>query len=96
MGAQFFKTQPSYASLEYTKRQQDIINEVIPLEEVRTTELAAILKKARARYDETTYEIVQSLYDLKTMPEEYKPSYTLEEARTILQALTPWQINWDV
>ena len=96
MGAVFFKSRPRYDILEYTERQQAIIDGIIPLEEIRTTELSAILKKADAQYDETVQEIVQILYRMKKEPDDYRPLYSVEKAKEILQSLTPWKINWDI
>lgn len=69
---------------------------MIPLEEIRTTELSAILKKADAQYDEAVQEIVRTLYQMKKSPGDYKPLYSVEKAKEILQSLTPWKINWDI
>lgn len=35
------------------------------------------------------------MYAEKTKPQEYIPQYTIEEAKAILQELTPWIINWE-
>ena len=96
MGAVFFKSRPRYDILEYTERQQAIIDGMIPLEEIRTTELSAILKKADTQCDETVQEIVQILYRMKKAPDDYRPLYSVEKAKEILQSLTPWKINWDI
>ena len=40
------------------------------------------------------YEIAKELLNSKQYPNTYSPSYTIEEAKEILQALTPWKIDW--
>lgn len=94
MGARFNVNPPMFG-LDYTKRQLDILNDDIPIENVRTVELVTIMKKANERADEMSYDIAQGLYDLKLHPCEYMPHYTLEEAKALLQSLTPWEILWD-
>lgn len=79
---------------DYTEKQKAILNGEIPLEEMRTTELVALVAKATARGDAEDAEIAICLYDAKKNPSKYKPTCTQEEAKHILQDLTPWEINW--
>ena len=44
--------------------------------------------------DIDNYEIAKELLNCKQYPNTYSPSYTIEEAKEILQALTPWKIDW--
>lgn len=91
----FFRKANSYTG-DYTTRQLDILNDDIPLENVRISEIAAIMKKTKARDDILNYDIAVGLYDCKLHPDHYGPPYSFEEAKTNLQSLTPWIINWDV
>lgn len=84
---------PNYGST-YTKRQLDVLAGVIPLEEVRINDLAILVNKAEQMGDIDTYEQAKALYDRKLDPGIYFPTYTIEEAKAILQSLTPWEINW--
>ena len=93
MSAIFFRA-PNMFGKDYTKRQNDILNGDIPFEEVRTTELVAIIKKAVARADNLSLSIAENMYYNKTHPDDYVPSYTRDEAKKILQSLTPWEIHW--
>lgn len=93
MGAFLFRAK-NRPGLNYTQRQIDILYENIPSEEVRTTELAAIMKKAAERGDDYNYSLAESMYYYKTHPDAHIPKYTEEEARAVLQSLTPWTIHW--
>lgn len=90
------KDDPSYNPFgsTYTTRQEKILAEEIPLEEIRKNELAVLVQKAERMGDIANYEIAMELYDRKNAPPEYTPSYTQKEARDILQSLTPWKIEW--
>ena len=94
MGAVFFKA-VARPDLEYSKKQILILAEAIPLEEVRKNELTAIIKKARARGDQDILEYAEELLGIKELPPSILPMYTIEEAKEILQSLTPWIIQWD-
>ena len=94
MGPIFFKAK-ARPDLEYTERQLSILSELIPLEEVRTNELTAIIKKARARGNQDICDYAEVLLCIKTLPPNILPTYTLEESKKILQSLTPWTIQWD-
>ena len=83
------------AGLDYTDRQLAILNDEIHIDMIRTTELAAIMKRAKERGDEDYYEIAQGYYLKKKDPISYAPTYSTEEAKNILQSLTPWEINWN-
>ena len=92
------KDSPDYKSSygkTYTARQQAILEEEIPLEDIRATELSILSKKAFQLGDLEQYQIAQDLLDRKMNPGSYVPPYTKEEAKEILQSLTPWRIDWD-
>lgn len=94
MGPIFFKA-TARPDLEYTERQFFILSELIPLDEVRKNELTAIIKKARARGDQAIQDFAEELLCIKDLPPNILPRYTIEEAKEILQRLTPWTIQWD-
>ena len=96
MGAHFNFEPVNLVASDYTERQLAILNDDIPLESVKTTELAIIMKKAQFHGDVDSYEIAKGFYEAKRNPTTYTPSYKEGEAREILQSLTPWKINWDV
>ena len=50
---------------------------------------------AQQKNEVDSYEIAIQMYAEKTKPQEYIPQYTIEEAKAILQELTPWIINWE-
>ncbi len=78
----------------YTKRQRDILDSTIPLQDVRGNEIAFIIRKAERLGDIETYEVASALFNKKMNPDGYYPQHTVAEARAILQSLTPWKINW--
>lgn len=87
--------QPEYCSSPLTERQKQILDEVIPLEQVRVNQLTTIIKKCECLGDDEALQQAKYLYELKTKPEEtYTPQITYEEAKEILQRLTPWKIDW--
>lgn len=96
MGTPFFNRSKQMFGLDYTDRQRAILNDDIPIDEVRLTELTAIIKKADERADAMNYDIAKGYYDLKLHPCDYMPHYTMGEAKMILQKLTPWEIHWDI
>ena len=87
---------PSYGKT-YTERQRRIVNEELPLSEVRINELTIIMNKAVSMGDIPTYETAKMLRNLKIHEDdgEYSLSYSPEEAKAILESLTPWKINWE-
>ena len=92
------KDRPDYVSSygdTYTDRQLAILNNEIPLYEIRPNELSILYKKAKQKNNVDSYEIAIQMYAEKTKPQEYIPQYTIEEAKAILQELTPWIINWE-
>ena len=92
------KDSPDYVSSygdTYTDRQLAILNNEIPLYEIRPNELSILYKKAKQKNDVDSYEIAIQMYAEKTKPQEYIPQYTIEEAKAILKELTPWIINWE-
>ena len=84
---------PNYGDA-YTKRQQDILADIIPLEKVRLNELGILVNKAEQMGDSDSYEQAKALYNRKVDPGIYFPSYTIEDAKAILESLTPWPIDW--
>lgn len=84
---------PNYGKV-FTERQQKILNEEISLDDVRLQELSIIKKKAEALGDEEKAEIASFLIGLKTAPEEFEYTVKKEDAKAVLQSLTPWEINW--
>lgn len=85
---------PSYGTT-LTNRQKKILNEEIPLDQVRTNEIAIIIHKSEAMGDEENASIAKMLYGLKTHKDEFAFSLTANEAKDVLQKLTPWQIDWN-
>lgn len=85
---------PQYGKT-YTARQQAILDEQIPLDDIRATELSLLSKKAFQLGDLENYQIAQDLLQRKMDPGVYVPPYTVEEAKEILQKLTPWKIDWE-
>ena len=84
---------PSYGTT-YSQKQMDILYGVIPLDNVRINELTVLMKKAEQMGDIDSYEQAKELYCRKLDPGIYFPKYTIEEAKAILQSLTPWIIDW--
>lgn len=79
----------------YTLRQQLILDDEIPLEDIRRNELTVLAHKAAANNDWPAYYWVEDLLDAKLHPCDCVPKYDLEEAKAILQKLTPWPIEWN-
>lgn len=84
---------PSYGKT-YTERQLRILNEEIPLEEIRLNEITVIMRKAESLGDDEKLAIARVLYNVKTRKEDYRFSVSVEDAKQILQELTPWDIDW--
>ena len=84
---------PNYGNT-YTKRQLEILAGAISLEDIRINDLAILKNKAYQMCDLESYEIAEELYLRKLDPGIYFPSYSIEEAKIILQNLTPWKIKW--
>lgn len=78
----------------YTKRQRAVLDGSIPLDKVKADEIASIIRKAERLGDPETYEIATVLHNKKMNPDSYYPQHTVEEAKKILQSLTPWEIKW--
>lgn len=72
--------QPSYGTT-LTDRQKKILDEEIPLDQVRTNEITTIIRKAEAMGDEDSVAIAKMLYGLKTHKEEFSFSMTVDEAK---------------
>ena len=87
---------PSYGHT-YTERQRKIVNEELPLPEIRFNEITTIMKKAISLGDVPTYEKAKALRDLKIHENdsEYSFSFSPEEAKAFLESITPWKINWE-
>lgn len=100
MGANFRftnKDDPNYCpqyGTTFTERQQRILDGLIPLDEVRLTELSVLIRKSESMHDLERYDIACALYEQKTDRGEYFPQYTAAEAKRILEQLTPWKIVW--
>ncbi len=78
----------------FTDRQLRIVyGEYDP--KVRKNEVSVILKKAEAFQDNKITEIVLEKYEVLLFGEHYQCKYTVEEAKQRLQAMTPFEINWD-
>ena len=77
----------------FTERQDRIIRGV-DINTIRLNEIKVILKKAeRMQNDEIAMQVVEMYEELLFGRE--KPRYTVQEAKAILQALTPWEIKWN-
>ena len=85
--------EPSYGKT-YTARQRAILEGDIPLEQVRANDLTVIMRKSLQMGDTENYEVARELLRQKTEPNDYVPPYTIQEAKEILQRLTPWEIDW--
>lgn len=79
---------------KFTERQLRILNEEIPIEDVRLTEIAIIMRKAESIGDEENLDIARALYAFKTHKEEYQFDVSVDDAKQTLQELTPWEIDW--
>ena len=65
------KDSPDYVSSygdTYTDRQLAILNNEIPLYEIRPNELSILYKKAKQKNDVDSYEIAIQMYAEKTKP----------------------------
>ena len=81
--------QEPHAVRDYTPRQIAILNDDIPLEEVRMNELTKLVKKAEARNDSAILEQAKCLRSEKQDTDRFVSKLTIEEARAILKNLTP-------
>lgn len=81
---------PNYGR-KYTERQIKIIQDEIPLDEVRLNELSIILRKAENIEDEPVIRKIQKLRKRKTYLANFQFTFTEEEAIEILKSLTPWE-----
>lgn len=78
-------------SCPYTERQWKILNNEIPLDKVRLTELNRLLCKAKEREEPQWIDTAEALYEQKKNPDNYQPPYTKESAASILASLNyPW------
>ena len=75
----------------FTDRQTRILTEEISIEDVPMHEISLILNKARSLGDIDGYEKAKELRERKQLSKEYTPDITVEEARAILDSLTPWK-----
>lgn len=85
---------PNYGK-KFTERQVKILNEEIPIEAVRLTEISIIMRKVESLGDEENLDIARMLYAFKTHKEEYQFNIAAEDAKRTLQDLTPWEIDWN-
>ena len=76
----------------FTERQRQIINGECP--NVRKNEVSTLIKKCETKGLETLAQEIYEQYD-ELITGKRTPEYTLEQARAILQANTPWDIEWD-
>ena len=79
----------------YTERQLKILTGEIDIFSIKANEIKFIIKKAEGIGDCETCKKAKELYELRTHQEEYHIDMSPEEARNILQTLTPWKINWE-
>ena len=79
----------------YTERQLAILNGKINLSSVRLSEIAAIKNKADAKQDAAVYGRACELYEIWKFIDSYKPKYSVEEAKEVLQRLSNHKIDWD-
>lgn len=91
------KDDPNYRrqySDTYTEKQKKIINEELPLENIRFNDLTVIIKKAEYLEDFEVFEKVREIKRRKEHIAQFVFTFTPEEAMDILQQLTPWEIDW--
>lgn len=84
-----------WSSKPYTERQLAILRGEINLSRVRLTEIAAIKSKADAKQDAEVYGRACELYEMWKNIDGYKPKYSVEEAKEVLQRLSNHKIDWD-
>lgn len=84
---------PSYGTV-YSPKQQAILGDEIPLSEVPLNQITVLMRKAESMGDIPAYEKAKELRELKNLPNTYKPNLTANDARDILQQLTPWESKW--
>ena len=84
-----------WSDVPYTERQLAILNGEINLSSVRLSEIAAIKNKADAKQDAEVYGRACELYEMWKNIDGYKPKYSVEEAKEVLQRLSNHKIDWD-
>ena len=89
-----------WSSKPYTERQLAILRGEIILSSVRLSEIAAIKSKADAIQDAEVYGRACELYEMRKTGlglsfDGYKPKYSVEEAKEVLQRLSNHKIDWD-
>lgn len=92
------KDDPNYRynyGTTYTERQMKILNGEIDIFTIKANEIKFIIKKAEGIGDCETCKKAEELYELRTHKEEYRIDMSIEEARDVLQSLTPWEIKWN-
>lgn len=77
---------------KFTDRQNEIIKGVDP-SSIKLSELIVIMKKARINGFDEIAEQIYEMYEDKIVGKE-KPKYSIEQAKNILQSMTPWEIKW--
>ncbi len=85
---------PNYGKT-YTERQLKIISEEIPVDGVSNSELVKLIRKAETMEDNAVADKVRKLHKLKNYEETFEFTYSPSEAKDVLQALTPWKIDWE-
>lgn len=88
---------PNYGVLPYTERQQAIINGEVDIfdRSFRLNELAILRRKALERGDMELYGEICDIYQMAKHRKEYKPPYTVEEAKAILRSLSGHPLDPD-
>ena len=79
----------------YTARQLKIMNEELTLDEFTQGELTLLTRKAENFEDEEALAKIAVIQKLKNGEDNFAFSYSPDEAKDILQSLTPWAIDWD-
>jgi len=89
------KIDPNYNpyGTRFTHRQDEIILGV-KHNSVRRNELSIIMRKAEINGYYEIAEQVYEMYEDVIIGKDYHDKYSLEEAKTGLQKLTPWKIKW--
>lgn len=86
---------PQRKDSDYTPRQLQILAGDVELSDISSRELTVLQRKAVARDDKDVYDIISDIVFAKAYEGRYVLRYTVEEAKQVLQSLTPWAINWN-
>lgn len=85
---------PNYGRI-YTPRQMKIMNEELALDEFTQGELTLLTRKAENLEDKVALKKLAHVRKLKDDQDKYVYSMSPDEAKSVLQSLTPWTIDWD-